>query len=111
MDIALVAQGLPGGTGIKNTPANAGDTGDVSSIPGSGRSLGIRNGNPLQYSCLKNPTDSGAWRVTVHGVHKESDMTERLSVCVCVYLCVCVYIHTYIHTHTHTHTHTHIYVI
>ena len=101
MNITLVAQGLPGGTVIKNTPANAGDTGDISSIPRSGRSLGIRNGNPLQYSCLKNPMDSGAWRVTVHGVHKESDMTERLSVCVCV--CVCVYIHT--------HTHTHIYML
>ena len=49
--------GLPGGRIVKNTPANAGDAG---SIPGSGRSLGKGNGNPLQYSCLENPMDRGA---------------------------------------------------
>ena len=58
---------------VKNPPANAGDGG---SIPGSGRSLGGRHGNPLQYSCLENPMDRGAWWATVHGGHKESDMTE-----------------------------------
>ena len=50
--------------------------GDVALIPGSIRSPGGGNGNPLQYSCLENPMDSGAWLATVHGVTKESDMTE-----------------------------------
>ena len=52
---------------VKNLPANAGDT---DSIPGSGRSPGGGNGNPLQYSCLKNPMDRGAWQVTGHRVAK-----------------------------------------
>ena len=56
----------------KNLPANAGDGG---SIPGSGRSPGEGNGNLLQYSCLENPMDRGAWRAIVHGVAKESDIT------------------------------------
>ena len=47
---------------------SAGGTRDVGSIPGSGRSLGAGNGNPLQYSCLENPMDRGAWGATVHGV-------------------------------------------
>ena len=63
---------------VKNLPANAGDEGDMSSIPGSGRSPGGGNGYPLQYSCLENPTDRGAWWATVHGI-TESDMTEQLS--------------------------------
>ena len=58
---------------VKNLPANAGDTG---SIPGSERSPGIGNGNPLQYSCLGYPMDRGAWRATVHGVAKELDTTK-----------------------------------
>ena len=49
----------------------------MGSIPGSGRSLGVGNGNPLQYSCLGNPMDRGAWRATVHGVTKKSDTTEH----------------------------------
>ena len=61
---------FPGGTVVKNLSANAGDTGDVGSIPGSGRSPGVRNGNPLQYSCLGNPMDTRAWQTTVHGVTK-----------------------------------------
>jgi len=55
---------------VKNPPANAGDVGDTASIPGSGRSPGERNGNPLQYSCLENPKNRGAWWATVHGVAK-----------------------------------------
>ena len=53
---------------VRNLPANAGDTGDAGSIPGLQRSPGGGNGNPLQYSCLENPVDRGAWWVTVHGV-------------------------------------------
>ena len=55
---------------VKNLPANAGDIRDVGLIPGSGRSPGGGNGNPLQYSCLGNPMDRGAWWATVHGVAK-----------------------------------------
>ena len=53
---------------VKNTLANAGDSGDKGLIPGPGRSPGGGSGNPLQYSCLENPMDRGAWRATVHGV-------------------------------------------
>ena len=67
--------GFPGGSGIKASACNEGGLG---LIPGSGRSPGEGNGNPLQYSCLKNPMDGGAWWATVHGVGKESDRTERL---------------------------------
>ena len=51
---------FPGGSVVKNLPANAGDTGDMGSIPGLGGSPGEGNGNPLQYSCLENPMDRGA---------------------------------------------------
>ena len=57
---------------LRNTLANAGD---ADSIPGSRRSPGEENGNPLQYSCLGNPMDRGAWQPTDHEVAKESDMT------------------------------------
>ena len=60
-------RGFPGGSVVKNPPANAGDAG---LIPGSGRSPGGGHGNPLQYSCLENPSDRGAWRATVHVVVK-----------------------------------------
>ena len=59
-----------GGSVIKNLPANAGDIRDASLIPGSGISLGEGNGNPLPYSCLRNPMDRGAWQAIVHGVAK-----------------------------------------
>ena len=67
---------------VKNPPASVGDLG---SIPGLGRSPGEGNGHPLQYSCPENPVDGGGWRATVHGIRRESDMTEC--------------------SHTHTHTH------
>ena len=55
---------------VKNLPANAGDVRDESSIPGLGRSPGEGNGNPLQYSCMENPMDRGAWRAIVTGSHR-----------------------------------------
>ena len=64
---------FPGSPVVKNPPANVRDAGDGDPISGSGRSLGIRNGNPLQHSCLENPMDRGVWRATVH----ELDMTEH----------------------------------
>ena len=79
-----VTRGFPGGTVVKNPPADAGDPG---LIPGSGRSPGEGNRSTLQYSCLGNPMDRGAWWATVHDVTKELDMTERLSM----------------HVHTHSH--------
>ena len=62
--------GFPGSSVVKNLPANAGYTRDAGSIPGSGRSPGEGNGTPLQYSCLGNPMDRGAWQAIVHGVAK-----------------------------------------
>ena len=62
--------GFPGGSVVKNLPANAGDARDMGSIPGLGRSSAGGNGTPLQYSCLGNPTDRGAWWAIVHGVAK-----------------------------------------
>ena len=59
--------GFPGGSEVKASACNAGDLG---SIPGLGRSPGEGSGNPLQYSCLENPMDRGAWRATAHGVTK-----------------------------------------
>ena len=70
---------------VRNPTTNAGDIKDEGSIPRLGRYPGGRHGNPLQYSCLENPTDRGAWWATVHMV-AESDTTEATS-----------------HTHTHIH--------
>ena len=61
---------------VKNQPANAGDTGDVGSIPGSRKSPGEGNSNPLQNSCLENPTNRGAWQATVHRVTKSLTWLE-----------------------------------
>ena len=68
--------GFPGGSAVKNSPANARDAG---LIPGTGRSSREENGNPLQYSCLRDPTDGEAWRTAVHGVIKESETTTTIS--------------------------------
>ena len=80
--------GFPGGSEVKASACNAGDLG---LIPGSGRSSGEGNGNPLQYSCLKNPMDGGAWWATVHGVAKSRTQLSDF---------------TFTFTHTHTSTHT-----
>ena len=85
--------GFPVGTSVKNPPANAGDIRDMGSIPGSGRSPGEGNGNPLQYSCPENPMDRGAWRATVHGVakrrgHDQSDLAHTHSLL--SYICSCI---------------------
>ena len=66
---------MSGGAVVKNLPINAGDMG---SIPGSGGSPGVGNGNLLQYSCLENPMDRGAWQATVHG-----DLTKHAQGCPC----------------------------
>ena len=71
-EVYLFVQSFPGGSVVKNLPANAEDVG---LNLGSGRSPGKGNGNPLQYSCLENPMDRGAWQPIVHGV-AESDMTQ-----------------------------------
>ena len=71
--------GFPGGSG--NPPGNARDTRDAGLIPGSGRCPGIGTGNRLQYSCLKNSMDRGAWWAVVHGVTKSQ--TE----CACAHAC------------------------
>ena len=72
---------FPGGSHCKESAYNAGDLG---SIPGLGRSPGEGNGNPLQYSCLENPMDGGAWLATVHGVTKSwtqpSDFTYPIEI-------------------------------
>ena len=64
---------------VKNPPGNAGDTGNVGLIPGSGRSPGGGKGTSLQYSCLGNPMDRGAWSYTSWG-HKELDMPEHTNI-------------------------------
>ena len=74
---------------VKTLPAIAGDIRDMGLIPGLGRFLGAETGNPLQYSCMENSTDKGAWWAIVHGPAKG---WTQLSTC------------TYTHTHTHTHT-------
>ena len=71
--------GFPGGSSGKYPPANAGDTRDASSVPGLGRSLGGEHGNPLQYCCLENPSDRGAWWATIHRVTKSCTQLKRLS--------------------------------
>ena len=66
---------------VKNPPANTEDAGDMGLIPGSGRSSGEGNGNPLQYSCLEKPMDRGTWWTIVHGVAKIQTQLKPLSTC------------------------------
>ena len=70
---------FPGGSVVKNLPTNAGDPKDMASIPGSGRSPGVGNGNPLQYSCLKNPHGQRNLAGDSPWGCKELDTTEQLS--------------------------------
>ena len=79
---------------VKNPLAIAGDIRDAGSVPGLGRSPGGGHGNPIQYSCLENPMDRGAWRATAHRVTKSRTRLKLLSA----------------HARTHTHTHTRIFV-
>ena len=82
------SQSFPGGTSGKDMPANAGDIREAGSTPRSGRSPGIAHDKPLQYSCLENPTDRGAWGTAVHRVAKTQTGSKQLSACM--------------HTDTHT---------
>ena len=63
---------------VKNPPTSAGDIRDMGSVPGLGRSPGGGHGNPLQYSCLENPMDRGAWQPTVHGVAQSQTRLKQL---------------------------------
>ena len=82
IDVICILLGFPGGSEVKASDCSVGDLG---LIPGSGRSPGEGNGNPLQYSCLENPMDGGAWWATVHGVTKSwtpmSDLTYYITNC------------------------------
>ena len=84
----LGAGGVLGGSVIKNPPAiqeTAYNAGDVGLIPGSGRATGEGNGNSLQYSCLENPVDRGAWQAMVHRVAKIRTRLKRLSPRTCFF--------------------------
>ena len=72
-------QGFPNGSASKESACNAGDTGDMGLISGSGRSPDRENDNPLQYSCLENSMNRGTWRATVQKGHKELDTTQQLN--------------------------------
>ena len=74
MELSTFIVNFPGGSVVKNLPVNAGDVG---LIPRSGRSPGKGSGNALQYSCLENPMDRGAWWATVHEVARVKDMKEN----------------------------------
>ena len=77
----ITSWSFPGGSEVKVSACNAGDLG---SIPGSGRSPGEGNGNPLQYSCLENPMDGGAWWATVHGVLKSRTRLSNFTFTFCI---------------------------
>ena len=79
MFISSTPLGFPGGASGKEPAANAADLRDGVSIPGSGRSPGGGHGNPLQYFCVENPVDGGAWWPTVHRVAKNQTGLKQLS--------------------------------
>ena len=70
LDTSIQKAGLPWWLSSEESASQPANTGDMGSIPGSGRSPEEGSGNPLQYSCLENPMDRGAWQATVHGVPK-----------------------------------------
>ena len=70
---------------VKNPSANAEEIRDAGLIPGSGRSPGEGHSNPVQYSCLENPVDSGAWQVTVHRITKSQTRSKPLSMLACMH--------------------------
>jgi len=72
---------------VKNPPADAENTGDAVSIPGSGRSSGEGHGNPFQYSCLENPMDRGAWQATVHRVTKSQTRLRQFCTHAHIHIC------------------------
>ena len=74
-----MGSGFPGGSVVKNTPANAGDARDMGSIPELGRSPGGGHGNPLQFSCLENPMNRGGWQDTVHRIPKSRTQLKQLN--------------------------------
>ena len=85
--VMYIYTGFPDGAVVKSLCANTGDVRDLGSIPGSRRSPGEGNGNQIQYSCLENSLDRGAWWATVYGVSKYQTWLSK---------------HAYAHTHTHT---------
>ena len=89
-------KGFLSGSAVKKSTCNAGDTGDVSSVFGLGRSLGGGNGDPLQYSCQENPMDRGDWQATVCGVSQldttEHTCTQSIQQVLVVYLFMHMYI-------------------
>ena len=87
--IDSILPGFPSGAVVKNPSVNAGDARDSGSIPGSGISCGVGNGNPLQYSCLENSMTRGAWRATVHGVAKNwTQLNNRACTHPVLYICM-----------------------
>ena len=83
--------GLPRWLSSKASTCNAGAAGDMGSTPGSGRSPGRGHGNPLQYCCLENPMDRGAWQATVHRVAKSQAWLKQLSTNACYLLLLILY--------------------
>ena len=92
--------GFPGGSVVKDLTANSGDTRNAGLIPWLGKSPGIGNGKPLQYSCLEKPMDRGAWRATVHGVAKRWTQLRDWahSTCIYIYIYILIFYINNIHT-------------
>ena len=82
----MASQGFPNGSVVKNPPANTGASRDMGLIPRLGRFPGGGNGKLIQYSCLENPMDRGAWQATVHGVTKSRTLLKCLSMHICRWL-------------------------
>ena len=86
--------GFPGGSVVKNPYDNAGDSGYAGPIPELGRSPGGGNGNPLQYSCLENPIDRGAWRANFHEITEldTAEVSEHICVRI-IYFCLILFLY------------------